>query len=422
MQATIIIAHNISKPIKLLADICNKIANGNLEEKIMIRRSDEIGILADSFNNMIGKLQLNTYKLIEMKQFNEDILKNISTGIITIDRDENIVSKNQAAEDILKYNIKNLEDNTGLEEIILKQLQNTLTMKKDITHIYKLRNISSDDDYYLDVVTSILKTSKNKMGGAICSFNDITERKKIEKDIEMVNRLTSMGQLAAGMAHEIRNPLSGMKMSIQVLKKRLCTPYSKSNEDLFDGVLYEIDRLNNLITDLLNFAKPRLPRYEIINTIEILNKALYLTKKTALENGIKICVEEDSSKLLIYVDKDQIEQVFLNIITNGLKAIGSDGILDIKLNHSLGEKGNFVEIEFYDNGCGIKTEYIDKIFDPFFTTNSQGTGLGLSVVHKLVAENNGEIEVKSKENIGTSFKIIFPIYGGDECGKKYFNN
>ncbi|MFZ5966234.1 MAG: ATP-binding protein [Bacillota bacterium] len=413
MQATILIAYNLSKPIKILADACNRIAKGNMEEKIFIKRKDEIGVLAHSFNNMISKLQKNTSKLMEIKQFNEDILRNVSTGIITIDRNGNIISMNHTAEEMLQYDIRWQDGDERLEEVLIAQLKDTIGIEKTINHVYAFQEQQNKDMLYLDVTTSLLKTEEQRISGAICNFNNITERKKIEKKIERVNRLTSVGQLAAGLAHEIRNPLAGMKTGMQVLKKRLSTPEEVSNENLFNGVLYEIDRLNNLITDLLDFAKPRLPNYEAANVMEILHKSLYLTKKAATEKQIKINIMENAKNLNIFVDKGQIEQVFLNIVANALRAMDRNGTLNIILENYFYQKGQFVSVEFHDNGCGIGPEDLEKIFDPFYTTYPQGTGLGLSVVHKLVTENNGEIEVESKLNIGTIFKIRFPIHGGD---------
>ncbi|WP_169832998.1 sensor histidine kinase [Geosporobacter ferrireducens] len=411
MQATILIAYNLSKPIKLLADTCNNIANGNLEEKIFIRRRDEIGVLANAFNNMMNKLQKNTSKLIEIKQFNEDILRNISTGIITTDQSGNIVSINHTAEEMLQQDTCGQDSDQSLEKVLIDQLKETLSLEKSLNHVYVFQYQQNNDMLYIDVTTSLLKTDEGQISGAICNFNNITERKKIEKKIERVNRLTSVGQLAAGLAHEIRNPLAGMKTGMQVLKKRLSTPEEPSNENLFNGVLYEIDRLNHLITDLLDFAKPRLPRYERANVREILNRALYLIKKAASEKQIEINIKDDGKKHEVIVDQGQIEQVFLNIIANALKAVEQEGTLNIYIERISEPKGQFVSVEFEDNGCGIRPEDMETIFDPFYTTYPQGTGLGLSVVHKLVTENNGEIEVESKIEVGTKFKIKFHVDG-----------
>lgn len=422
MQATIFISHNISRPIQMLADICNKIANGSLQENIKIKRKDEIGVLADAFNNMIIKLRMNTTKLLEMKQFNEDILRSISTGIITTDRQGNLVSMNQAAKEILDCSQNSRNKCENVRNALFSQIKDTLNARKNINHVRIFHDESSGSKQYFDVTTTLLKTHHDMISGAICSFNDITERKKIENDMERVDRLTSIGQLAAGIAHEIRNPLAGMKTSIQVLKNRLYEQKTDANLGLFNGVLFEIDRINNLISDLLDFARPRLPDYEVENPVEILNKSLYLINKEASEKNIEINIEINTGNLLILVDKSQIEQVFLNVIKNAIMAMEPGGILNISLNKLSSKKGDHLEIVFQDNGCGISKENIGRIFDPFFTTHPQGTGLGLSVVYELVSGNNGEIEIDSIINVGTKFRIIFPIYGGENHEKENIGN
>jgi PAS domain S-box-containing protein len=421
MQATIFISHNISRPVQQLADLCNKIARGSLQERIKIRRKDEIGVLADAFNNMMHKLRMNTNQLLEMKQFNEDILRNISTGIITTDKEGNLVSMNQSAREILDQNSEYAKYE-GIKGTLFTQVMDTLKSKKNINHIRVFHNDNEGGKLYFDVTTTLMKTHDGFIGGAICSFNDITERKKIESNMERVDRLTSIGQLASGIAHEIRNPLAGMKTSIQVLKKRLSGREADSNLVLFNGVLFEIDRINNLITDLLDFAKPRLPKYEVENTLEILNKSLYLVKKDASEKNISVKVTSNASKMMLFVDKAQIEQVFLNVIKNAINAMDSGGILNISLNQVHNKKRDCLEIVFHDNGCGVPEENIDRIFDPFFTTYPHGTGLGLSVVYELVSKNNGEVEIESVINAGTKVRITFPLYGGEICNEQGIGN
>ncbi len=418
MEATILIAYNISKPIKKLADTCDRIASGNLKEQIKINRNDEIGILADAFDNMIYKLKVNRKKLLKMKDFSDDILRSTLTGIITIDKEGNIVSINKSAEKMLK---KNLYIKNNIYNNLIKQLKDTLNTEENINNIYEFDK-NKENKLYLDVTTSLLKTEDAKISGAICSINDITERKIIENKIERLDRLTSVGELAAGLAHEIRNPLSGIKMSIQVLKRRLCKDDSQSNKELFDGTLYEINRMNRLITDLLNFAKTHVPKYKVVNIIDVLDRAKKLVRKSAEKKGVEINTIIKAENVMLNVDIEQIEQVFINIITNSINAISEKGNLDIRVYELKNAKENLLVIEFEDNGCGIKDEHIDKIFNPFFTTDSKGTGLGLSVVHNLVTENKGQINVKSKVDIGTTISLKFPIHGGDTDEEKNTSN
>lgn len=417
MQSAILISYNISKPIKKLADYCDKIADGdNTQERIEINRKDEIGTLSNAFNNMLDRLQGNTEKIIEITRFNEDILKNIKAGIITTDRYGNLLSANESAKKLIHENIeKNLD--VDIMEKLLDQAGCTLAEDKVINNIVTF-NDTDGSIIYLDVTTSLLKGAKSSKDGAICSFNDISDRKKFENNMDLLDRLTSIGQFAAGIAHEIRNPLTGMKTSIQVLENRFCKNDDLSNKKLFKGVVHEIDRINDLISGLLNFAKPRVPRYERTDLCEVLDAAMELIKKSATENNINISVRADCENTVVFADKTQIEQIFLNIIKNAISAVEKQGFINISFVNGCNENGNYVEVEFHDNGCGINPEDLTKIFDPFFTTRNQGTGLGLSVVYELVKNNRGKIAVQSVVNEGTRVKIEFPEYGGKKYEEK----
>ncbi|MDF2677622.1 MAG: hypothetical protein K0Q97_1947 [Bacillota bacterium] len=411
MEAAILISYNISKPIKKLAEHCDKITDqDSFDEKIEIKSNDEIGSLSNAFNNMLFRIKNITEKMTEVTRFNEDILKSIPAGIITTNENGQLLSINEAAKKLLHENKERNVDVDILENII-KQINNTLDENKIINKVLNFKDMDGNN-IYLDVTTSLLIGVEGLKDGAICNFNDISERKKFETNMDILDRLTTIGQFAAGIAHEIRNPLTGMKTSIQVLKNRLCKDENISNENLFIGVIHEIDRINKLITNLLNFAKPRVPYYEETDIIEILNRALDLVRKYAKENNININVKEICGNKKIYADKAQIEQIFLNIIKNSLNAIKNDGKIDISICENFGENGHFIEIEFQDNGCGIHPKDMDKIFNPFFTTSNQGTGLGLSVVYELVKSNQGTINVQSIVNEGTKVKIEFLAYRG----------
>ena len=186
-----------------------------------------------------------------------------------------------------------------------------------------------------------------------------------------------------------------------------------SNKKLLEGVLFEIDRLNYLTTDLLDFAKPRMPSFEKTVLMDALNKSLNLMGEATQENNIEINIENNCGKTIAYVDKAQTEQIFINVIKNAFNAMGEGGNLHIIFNNCT-ENEEFIEITFHDNGCGILPQDLAKVFNPFYTTGSQGTGLGLSVVYELVMGNRGGIDIQSVVNKGTKVMIRFPINGGSK--------
>ncbi|MEL7655626.1 MAG: HAMP domain-containing protein, partial [Bacillota bacterium] len=194
MQSIIFIAHHISKPIKYFAEVCKKIELGNMKEKVNINRGDEIGILANSFNHMIDQIDTSTEKLIEMTKFNEDILKNIHIGIMTTDNNGSLLTMNKSGEEILKR----YEDVPIMKALEKKTIQ-TITDKMNINKVVSINSLNGKT-IYIDVNTSLLIKEDGSFYGAICSFNDITERKILENNLVRVDRLASVGQFAAGLA------------------------------------------------------------------------------------------------------------------------------------------------------------------------------------------------------------------------------
>lgn len=240
-----------------------------------------------------------------------------------------------------------------------------------------------------------------------------------ERLIEM-KTLSTIGQFAAGIAHEVRNPLTGMKTSIQVLKSRLFKEDNSINERLFDGVISEIERLNELVTDLLHFSRPKAPVFQEAKLVSIIDKTLEGINKIADDKSIKIDFKYQED-IIVWADKYNLEQVFLNLFNNAINSIKSKGVINIIINRLEKDSGDLVQIQVQDNGCGIDEENLKKIFNPFFTTRSKGTGLGLSIVHELIKLNKGKIKINSKLNEGTIVIIEFPIYGVEDNEEKSFN-
>jgi signal transduction histidine kinase len=357
---------------------------------------------------MIDQMNTSTEKLIEMTKFNEDILKNIDIGIMTTDRGGRLLTLNKSGKEILeKY-----DDIPILEELELQTLQ-TIDRKYSINQMITL-NGSGGKTIYIDAGTSLLRKEDGSFYGAICSFNDISERKIIENNLIRVDRLASVGQFAAGLAHEIRNPLTGIKTGIQVIKNREANKNNKDSAELMEGLTDEIDRINNLVTDLLDFSKPKQAVREKADVNKIIRKSLDMAKEGIMTKEMKVVVATGEKQNFVFVDRGQAEQIFLNIITNAIEAVDHGGALHI-LTESIEEDGlSWVRISFSDDGAGMEEELLKKIFNPFFTTKSKGTGLGLVVVSKLIEENNGKIYIESKINQGTKISILLPEYRRDK--------
>jgi nitrogen fixation/metabolism regulation signal transduction histidine kinase len=408
MQATILIAHHLSRPIRQLAEQCNQMSAGDLETQLEMERNDEIGVLAEAFNQMIRRIQDNTKKLIEAKQFNEDILRSLSTGVLVTDRNGVVQTQNQAAKRMLNPQLSEFGTQRSFVDLLKDQLNKVLEASETVDDLYVLQMGATEERRYFATSTAPLINPQGEMTGAIFSFNDISERKRLELKMERVNRMASVGQLASGLAHEIRNPLAGMKTSLQVLMRRLVDSEEDRNTILFNNVLYEIDRMNKLVTELLDFAKPRNPEPKRFAIQEILQRSAALIAQVASDKQVRIVCDLPDEPVMVYADENQTEQVILNILTNAINASPENGRVKVLMNHPDLQGISFEEVVIEDEGSGISKKDLEKVFDPFFTTHATGTGLGLSVVQKLMTDNGGEVLLTSSEGAGTTVVLKFP--------------
>jgi signal transduction histidine kinase len=225
------------------------------------------------------------------------------------------------------------------------------------------------------------------------------------------DRLATLGELAAGAAHEIRNPLTSIRSSIQYLKRKL---NDQSDVEMANDLISEVDRINDIIEGMLSFAKPQAPKKENINLKTLLLQTIQLVSNIAIKKGVDISMNYCCKNEDIVADSAQLKQVFLNVLMNAIQASDTDkGIIGISVNDNSAlktylDKSIHYIIEITDNGKGIEPEYMDKIFDPFFTTKAEGTGLGLSISYGIINRHGGDIELFSGVDKGTSVKIKIP--------------
>jgi signal transduction histidine kinase len=250
-------------------------------------------------------------------------------------------------------------------------------------------------------------------------LTDVTALKRLELQIRRSDRLASLGTLSAGMAHEIKNPLVSIKTFAQLLPER----YDDSDfRDTFSNLIgHEIDRIDSLVNQLLRFARPAKPHLQPMHVHEILEKSLLLVGHRLYQKDIKLTRSWEANVDTIRADSDQLEQVFLNFFINAMDAMKAGGELNVStqiraeddlltpMMQSNGDARGILRVTIRDTGEGIRREDLPHVFDPFFTTKDYGTGLGLSVVHGIVQEHGGQIEVESELKKGTAFHILFPL-------------
>ena len=355
-------------------------------------------IVALASGTVADQLRITGIKLKEKESFTETILDNISSGLLTVDMQNRIVYFNKAAVDIT---------NTPRETVLNQKLKNIFPefhefLKEDNNERGRPEIMFEKDGekLYLGAVASRLKDHQDSTTGHILIFQDLTKLKKMEEEVRISDKLAAVGKLAAGIAHEIRNPLASMSGSIQVLQRTL--PLDEDDKKLMNIILKETERLNSLITEFLTFVRPSAIHKKTVFLSKIMDEILQTVKiNPKFQKNIHISLEGEEVEG--FFDPEKFKQIFWNLLLNSCEAMPEGG--DIRI--SWKKKNNKSLIKISDTGEGIAPEIREKIFDPFFTTKEGGTGLGLATVYKIIEAHGGHIHVESEKGKGkgTTFTI-----------------
>jgi PAS domain S-box-containing protein len=354
------------------------------------------------------------------KIYNEILLQNLTTGVIAADADGRITVFNNEAEQITGSKSTDLLDHS-IEELpaSIRELVEETLQSKERPPNRELVLDSPEGSVVLRASSSIFHGQQGEMLGVLVVLTDITALKRLELQIRRSDRLASLGTLSAGMAHEIKNPLVSIKTFAQLLPER----YQDSDfRETFSNLIgHEIDRIDSLVNQLLRFARPAKPLLKPMHVHTVLEKSLQLVGHRLYQKEIKLTRSWRADVDTIRADADQLEQVFLNFFLNAMDAMKRGGEMVVSteirpaeewvtaVSGANGDLQEALRITIRDNGEGIRTEDIPHVFDPFFTTKDYGTGLGLSVVHGIIQEHAGQIEVESEISKGTAFHILLPL-------------
>ncbi len=371
-----------------------------------------VGLLASrlSKSNASGEqLKETTKTLANLRVLHERIVESIRSGLITTDLEGNIYTFNQTAEEITGYKPEEMRGKSiyslfgNIKLPIADSLDATET--GDQPPRYET-DLMTPDNFAVRVGYGIspLFAETGETTGLILTFQDLTDIRSMEENVRRKDRLAAVGRVAAGLAHEIRNPLGAMRGAIQVLQ--LNTPPESSNAKLMDIVLRESDRLNNIITNFLSYARPRVSDFSEIDVRQAVSDTFTLLEHSPDVKAHHV-LEADlpENPIIISGDQTQLKQIFWNLSRNAIGAMSDGGKLLIKL-EKLNERR--IRIEFKDTGCGMPPSQVEKLFEPFSTSTTGGTGLGLSIVYQIVRDHNGTITVRSRENEGTTITVELP--------------
>lgn len=390
-------------PIEYAGELLGAIALGS---KRSYAYSDEDIIGLRILITQICSLDQLYKDLIRLRGFTQNILESMNSGVIIFDNSGVLTYANPEMTKILAQPISegwslanvNLPIPKPLNDILNQVLQQKVSIENAKVHL---------DDFsppkILEVNAFPFRDEHGIMLGIAAFVKDITQIIRLEDQLKRADRLSAIGVLAAGIAHEIRNPLTGIKMIVHLLMADM--PPDDHRIEPISMIQREIERLEKIIVNLLDFAKPVKPKLEKVNIPEIIDNCLLLVQNQIKKMELTLQKDYPSNFPQIIADPSQLKQVFLNIITNAIQASYKGGLINI----SLGNSDKEVWIAIKDTGIGIAQDKIKSIFDPFMTTKEEGTGLGLPLAQRIVDEHGGRIEVESKLGAGATFTIYLPL-------------
>ena len=416
------LAQSFTRPILMLTEKARDITRGDYSINVHIRSGDELEILGDRFREMGDRIEKNerhlkqSFKDLEKSRDQiESIFSNITSGLLVFGPHGTILWSNALAEKFFGLPSSKLRGRSTKE--LLKPFPDLLDLlnrswdESEVSDLDVKILIPGGRHLHLEVsISTILGSRTHGNNTRMLMFRDITRQKNMEKHINRSDRLVSIGILAAGIAHEIRNPLTGISLLLDDLHDRM----SSSNEDrkMMQQALGEIEKLERLITSILEFSAKPVSKRENNDLNKVITDSLFLVKKQCRQQEVTLTTDLDSNLPEIPIDPGQIRQALLNIILNALKVLKDGGDIHISTSISitpdLYSDGPAVELTITDTGPGINQEDMNFIFDPFFTKNPEGFGLGLSITHTIISDHDGKIIVENPPGKGAGFRIYLP--------------
>lgn len=359
----------------------------------------ELGQISRSVNALAQTLR-------ETKTLNDLIIENAADGVIAIDRQGDVTTMNPAAEMITGYTLNELvgrpyatlfSDPHFASPVLDTLAHGTEHLAQEVSFPARDRTIE------LSVTTSRIHNPDGELIGALVIFSDLTARKETQRRLAQTERLATLGELMAGVAHEVRNPLTAIRGYVQIIRQQTSLPV---HQEYLSVVLKEIDSINRVIQQLLDFSRPRQSQWQQVLLNSLIEETLILVQTSGVQARIAFNVEQDKGLPAIVADRELLKQVILNILINAVQAISARGEIRIRTwQYSATQQAVMIE----DNGCGIDIALQKKIFDPFFTTKASGTGLGLALSQRIINAHQGDIRVASIPGCGATFTLILPV-------------
>ena len=421
------LARGITVPIQELAEATNRVAQGDLDVKINLTSDDEIGTLVEAFNTMTADLrkgqkslqtanrdlQISNLELDQRRRYMEIVLRNITGGVIAIDKSGNLTTVNKAAEKLLSIQNKRILGKNFREVLDSQYIPLVREILRDLLESGK-NSISKqvsipvhDNKLTLFVHVTTLKDENDEFMGTVVVFDDLTELIKAQ-------RMAAWREVARRIAHEIKNPLTPIQLSAQRLRRRYLDRFNEDDK-VFDEctamIVQQVDELKNLVNEFSNFARMPSSRPSLNDLNQIVSEALVLYQEG--HKHISFSFHPDPHLPRFNLDRDQIKRTIINLIDNAVGAIENEG--SITLSTHFNTELQMATLTVADTGSGIAPQIKPRLFEPYFSTKKTGTGLGLAIVSSIVSDHNGYIRVRDNVPRGTQFIVELPI--GDSAMK-----
>lgn len=355
-----------------------------------------------------NQLKEKIESLTQLQKLNEHIVSSIRSGLITTDLTGRIAVFNTAAEELTGKNARDVIDKP-IDQVIGEDFwkrilgADLLNNEKAMRHEVWI-HLPEGDKRFLGFSVSPLMDHGHRLLGYILSFQDLTEIIRLEEEVRLKDRMAAIGRMAAGIAHEIRNPLAAMQGSVEILRSHSTLP--KVDERLLDILIRESDRLNKFVEDFLNFARPRKYAKHPINLVSLLRDSVILLQNTPeIREKHSVVLSVKEQQVRIQGSADQLNQVFWNVAQNAIRAMPNGGKLKIGVRK---DREGWGLIEFEDSGIGMSREEQEQFFQPFHSEFKEGLGLGLSIIFQIMEDHQGKVFFESEKGKGTKVSLSFP--------------
>ncbi len=434
--AAAVVARRIARPLARLAESAAAISRGELDQRIEPSTNDELGQLAVVFNHMAAQLlQQRTAlevahaelrhrfeELADLKGYTDNILASLTSGLVTVDLEGRVVTFNPAAEMLMGFLAGEVVGRSCVDVFartpeVAELLMHTLARGTAVGEVSLMLHRRDGAVAHVEVTVAPLKGAgaEGKDLGVVGVFRDVTMVRELEQQLQRSDRLAALGTMAAGLAHEIKNPLTSLLTFSRHLERKLDDADFRAK---FHRVVpRELERINGITERLLELSRPSRLTFSAVRPDVLLDRAVELYAEALETREIEIVREYGRDIPTIGADPDALYRALVNLVANALESMSRGGRLTLRVTASeppmtVGapwRRGEGVKIEIEDTGVGITPADADRIFTPFFTTKDRGTGLGLAITHKIVEDHGGTIRLSSRPELGTVVRLLLPV-------------